>query len=367
MMSLFRQLTTRFMLTGFLVLGLAFAGAAQAGQPLLTSQHKHSPRTAGKLQSVESDKATVLTGNEEQAAKSRPAYAAQERGAISSLVLRKKLSARSAIVMDAGTGRTLYAHEPARAAQPASTIKILTGMIAIKALKNDELVPVSKRAAGMPRSKVYLRSGKSYRADDLINAVLLASANDASVALAEKIGGSEQVFANLMTYRAGQLGAQSTVCKTATGLTARGQKSTVKDLAVLFGEAMKNPEFANRMAQAKVKTSFGKVLRNHNKALWQVDGTEGGKTGYTQAARQTYVGKFRREEGELLVALMGSETMWDDVSRLVEYGFLRKKQEAVAMVPVESVESRLAMVRENLLTRDNDLIILSGNKKNSNL
>ncbi|MCK4837947.1 MAG: D-alanyl-D-alanine carboxypeptidase [Desulfobulbaceae bacterium] len=237
--------------------------------------------------------------------------------------------------MDADSGDVIYAHSPDKTAQPASTIKILTGLIAIQSLEDEEEVPASRRAAGMPRSKIYLRRGESYRADDMINAVLLSSANDASVALAEKIAGSERVFAKLMTHKARAWGADNTVCKTSTGLTARGQKSTVRDLAVLFNRAMDNQEFADRVIQRKIKTGYGKVLKNHNRALWQIAGAEGGKTGYTNAARQTYVGKFKRGEDEVTVAVMGSETMWDDVKRLVEFGFAKKRSMAITTAAVK--------------------------------
>jgi len=99
--------------------------------------------------------------------------------------LRKKISAKSAIVMDATNGQTLFAVSPDTPRQPASTIKILTGLIAIKSLDFNESVPVSHKAAIQPSSKVHLQQQKRYKADDLINAVLLSSANDASVALAE--------------------------------------------------------------------------------------------------------------------------------------------------------------------------------------
>lgn len=238
--------------------------------------------------------------------------------------LNKKISSRSAIIIDAVSGKTLYSKNPDSQRQPASTIKVLTGMIALKALSRSEKVAVSSKAARQPRSKVYLDRKKKYKANDLINAVLLASANDASVALAEKIAGSEKKFAKMMTHRAQLWGANNTVCKTATGLTAKGQKSTARDLATIFRHAMRNPEFSAKMKKVKVRTSEGKLLRNHNKALWQVNGTLGGKTGYTNAARQTYVGKFKRGKDEIIVAIMGSETMWSDLKRLVRYGFNKK-------------------------------------------
>ena len=143
--------------------------------------------------------------------------------------------------------------------------------------------------------------------------------------LAEKIAGSETSFAKMMTLRAQLWGARHTVCKTATGLTAKGQKSTARDLALIFRHAMRDKEFADRMKKTRVKTTEGKLLHNHNKALWQVEGAEGGKTGYTNAARQTYVGKFKRGSDEIIVAIMGSERMWADLKNLVKYGFERQE------------------------------------------
>lgn len=253
----------------------------------------------------------------------------------------KNLSAKSFIIMDAVTGQTLFSRAPDNPRQPASTIKVLTGMIAIKSLKRNDSVAVSKKAARQPRSKIYLDHQKKYQAGDLINAVLLSSANDASVALAEKIAGSERSFAKMMTLRAQLWGAKKTVCKTATGLTAKGQSSTARDLATIFRHAMQDNEFAKRMKRTKVRTSDGKLLRNHNKALWQVQGTQGGKTGYTNAARQTYVGKFKRGNDEIIVAIMGSERMWTDIKKLVTYGF-KKKQ----LVTVESVDVNKRLVAE---------------------
>jgi D-alanyl-D-alanine carboxypeptidase (penicillin-binding protein 5/6) len=256
----------------------------------------------------------------------------------------KQISSRSAIVMDADTGDEIFAKYPDNPRQPASTIKIVTAMIALKSLKQDEVIDVSDKAAGMPSSKIFLDPGKNYRANDLINAVLLASANDASVALAEKISGSEESFANLMTLSARMWGARNTVCRTASGLTALGQQSTARDLANLFRYAMQDDDFASRMHEKFISTTYGKVLRNHNKALWRLDGAEGGKTGYTVAARQTYVGQFTRDNHTIVVAIMGSESMWADLEKLVNYGFHKKKEDRVARIEADGKERTTARV-----------------------
>ncbi|MCD6388377.1 MAG: D-alanyl-D-alanine carboxypeptidase [Desulfobulbaceae bacterium] len=314
--------------------GLCFAKGWSA--PLDTC-HKHSSGEKQKKNTV-----SIVSGGrclvQSKFTKRRPKPSRTVSSSASTI--NKKISSRSAIVMDAHTGRVLYSQAPDRPAQPASTIKILTGLISIRALRDQEKVKVSKKAAGMPRSKIYLERGKSYIADDLINAVLLASANDASVALAEKIAGSEKAFAKIMTYKAKELGANSTICKTASGLTSRGQQSTVRDLAVIFRKAMDDEEFARRIGKTKVRTRYGKLLRNHNKAMWRIKGAEGGKTGYTRAARQTYVGQFSRGEDAIVVAIMGSETMWDDIRHLVKHGFARKRQIRLASLASASQGSK---------------------------
>lgn len=237
-----------------------------------------------------------------------------------------RISAKSFMVMDDQTGGTIYTRSPDSPRQPASTIKIVTGLIALKTLQNDSILTVSNKAAGMPSSKVSLDPKRSYRANDLINALLLASANDAAVALAENIAGSEEKFANMMTMSARMWGAENTIARTASGLTAEGQQSTARDLATLFRYAMQHEDFARRMREKKMTTSYGKSLLNHNKALWRIDGAVGGKTGYTVAARQTYVGKFTRDGVSIIVAVMGCESMWADVAKLVEYGFAHRQQ-----------------------------------------
>ncbi len=239
--------------------------------------------------------------------------------------LRKHVTARAIFILDADTGDTIYSYNATTPRQPASTIKIVTAMIGLKKLKKNDKILVSKKAAGMPRSKIYLKRGKTYNFNDLIHAILLRSANDASVAVAEKIGATEQKFARMMTREAKLLGAKKTNCKTASGLTAKGQYSTARDLAVMFKNAMQNKDFARIVKTRKHKTAFGTTLNNKNKALWQIKGTMGGKTGYTFAAKKTYVGQFRRNGKTIVVAIMGSDRMWEDLKYLVEYGFKNKK------------------------------------------
>ena len=256
------------------------------------------------------------------------------------------LSAKSVIILDDATDRVLFAQNADEPRQPASTIKVLTGIIALNALTGAEEVPVSREAASRPSSKMYLDPARIYRADELISGVLLGSANDASVALAELLAGSESAFTDFMNLQARHFGATNTVCKTATGLTAEDQTSTARDLALIFRAAMRDEAFAARMKVKVITTEEGNKVYNHNKALWRIDGAEGGKTGYTLAARQTYVGKFSNGEASFIVAIMGSETMWHDLKQLVNFGYGQYRH-AVGKADGAAPEKLLATTNRN--------------------
>ncbi len=333
--------------------------------PVLSTIHKKLPSAVKKeIHSSLGSRHTSFQIIKDRSAKKRPS---SRKGFSPTKTSLRKVSARSAIVVDVETGKALYSKSADQPRQPASTIKVLTGLVALEALKERDLVPVSRRAARMPRSKIYLDQRKSYQAGDLINAVLLASANDASVALAEKIAGSEKEFSQLMTRKARELGAKKTVCKTASGLTVRGQQTTARDLAIIFGQAMECDDFVERVKRLKTKTQDGKVLWNHNKALWRISGAEGGKTGYTRAAKQTYVGKFRRGNDALVVAIMGSTAMWKDVRKLVEYGFSKKQKSQVAKISdsdfVQARKRKIFSSNNRSSNQNNALKILSDTKK----
>ena len=330
-----------------LFLFFGFVVPAQAAPiPTLDSPAKYRPRALSKKSvPVDNGLARVVTlGNRGNIsnikARKQSGRTSTSRKAVQLGAINKRITSKTVMILDADSGETIFAKAPDTPRQPASTIKVLTGMIAIKSLKNNEMVGVTRHASRMPRSKIYLDTKKRYKADDLINAVLLASANDASVALAEKIAGSERNFARMMTLRARLWGAKKTICRTANGLTAKGQQSTARDLAQIFRHAMQDKEFARRMKRTKIKTSYGTTLRSHNKALWRVKGAIGGKTGYTNAARQTYVGKFERGEDSIVVAIMGSETMWTDVKRLVDYGFKKKEKMKLAKLAQANTASQ---------------------------
>jgi D-alanyl-D-alanine carboxypeptidase (penicillin-binding protein 5/6) len=234
-------------------------------------------------------------------------------------------SAIAACLMDADTGEILYEKNAHLPLPMASTTKVMTGLLGVERLRPHELVHVSSYAALMEPSKIYLRPGELIRVDDLLLAILLKSANDASAALAEKISGSETAFARVMTRRAQELGAHNTHFENASGLPAEGHYSTAYDLAIILRYAMQRPDFADfmQMRTAMISSANGRMwsIRNHNRLLWTFPGALGGKTGWTRASKHCYVGMAERGSRTLLVSILGSTRMWDDVQSLLTYGF----------------------------------------------
>ena len=243
------------------------------------------------------------------------------------------LTARAAVLMDAATGRILYQKDSDLRLPPASTTKVMTAILILESgRKLTETLTVSKTATRVPATKLYLRPGQTLTVEDLLYGIMLSSANDASVVLAEGIGGSVEHFAEMMTKRAYELGATNSHFTNPHGLTAADHFSTANDLAVLFRYAMKNPTF-REIVQTKISSVSSKTtvksktvarrisVQNHNRLLWNFDGAIGGKTGYTQAAQKCFVGAVARNGYTLIVSILGARDQWGDTKRLLEYGF----------------------------------------------
>src|SRR5262245_12508284 len=255
----------------------------------------------------------------------------------------ENLTARAALLMDASTGKILYQKEPDLRLPPASTTKVMTAILALESgHKLNESFTVSKEATRMPASKLYLRPGQSMSIEELLYGIMLASANDASVVLAEGISGSVESFAELMTKKAHYIGATNSSFTNPHGLTAPDHYSTARDLAILFRYAMRNPLFreivqtkfssVNSTATVRKKVVPRRIsVRNHNRLLWDFDGALGGKTGYTVAAQKCFVGAVERNGITLNVSVLGARNQWGDTKRLQEYGF--GKYEALKAAP----------------------------------
>lgn len=270
-----------------------------------------------------------------------------------------ELTARAAFLMDAATGQILYQKEPDLRLPPASTTKVVTAIVAIENEKSKKsLLPVTKSATRVPSSKINLRPGQAMTFRDLLYSVLLSSANDASIVLAEAIGGSVARFGEMMTLKARGLGATNSQFMNPHGLTAPGHLSTARDLALIFNYGLQYPLFREIIQTKTISVSSvsGRngnrvrhiALRNHNRLLWNFDGALGGKTGYTFAAQKCFVGAAARDGTTLIVSILGSRDLWGDTRRLLEYGFDNSNSlRAVSSPPVPSTPSeRAATPRE---------------------
>lgn len=241
------------------------------------------------------------------------------------------MTAYSAVLMNPVNKKIIYSKNSRAKLAPASTIKIMTAIVAVKNSSLDKNVRISAYAASMPPSKIHVKEGEVYKIEDLLKAVLLNSGNDASVALAEGVAGSEKKFVDMMNETAKKIGAGDTRFKTPNGLPAKGQYSTARDLALIMKEATRYKAIMDIMglktAEIKELNSGRTIkLRNHNKSLWKDNHyTMLGKTGYTINARHCFAGYIEySNKKKAVVVILKSRKMWTDLERLALKGRKRK-------------------------------------------
>lgn len=243
-----------------------------------------------------------------------------------------ELTARAAIIIDNDKNAVLYSKNPHLKLPPASTTKVMTALLAFERLPLDKTVFISRRAVGVEPSKAGLTPGARYRVKDLILATVVSSSNDAAVALAEAMGGTEAEFAAIMNRRAKAIGMKETLFVNATGLPMKKKRqySTAYDLTILMRRAVKDRRFDAMMAvtSAYIVGTDGKAifLKSHNKMLWKKPKFVKGKTGWTFASRHTFVGTDYSSKKEITFAMLSSQKPWIDIERLATFGFLMEKK-----------------------------------------
>lgn len=239
----------------------------------------------------------------------------------------EEIKSRAAVVMDAVTGRVLYAKNPDLRLLPASTTKLMTALVVLERAHLNDVVTVSKKAANTAPTRSGLREGDKVTIETLLYAALMKSANDAAVALAEAVAGSEEEFAALMNRKAIAIGANDTRYINANGLPGLGQYITAYDLAKIMRQAIKYPVLKEILGTriTAVSTETGKTIpiRNTNKLLWSDDELVGGKTGYTRQARHCFVSAGERANETIIVALLGAPSrgvLWKETEELMAVG-----------------------------------------------
>ena len=229
-------------------------------------------------------------------------------------------SASSAILVDVDSGRVLYEQNADARMLIASTTKILTALVAIEEGSLSDVVTVSHEAAYTEGSSMYLKEGEQLTLETLLYGLLLCSGNDAAVAIAEHVGGSQAGFVKLMNKKAKALGMTSSSFANPNGLDAEGHYSTARDMAKLACAAVEN-ETLMRIASTRQVTIGGRTMTNHNKLLHYMDSCIGLKTGYTKAAGRTLVSCAEQNGQRLVAVTLQDGNDWADHQALYDYGF----------------------------------------------
>ncbi len=237
------------------------------------------------------------------------------------------IQARAAVLLDVETGTVLFQQNMHQSRPFASTTKIMTALLALENCSLDDLVSMSPTAAAVQGSSLYLDAGQVMRLDDLLAAVLLRSANDAAIAIAEHISGSVPAFASLMNERARQLGATDTHFVNPHGLHDRDHRSSAYDLALITRRALEHPRFRELVAAEKLDIQVPtdpsglRRLHNHNKLLRRADFVDGVKTGYVNESGQCLVASGTEDGRQLVAVLLDSPDIYREALSLLRYGF----------------------------------------------
>ncbi|MFD1197061.1 SPOR domain-containing protein [Brucella gallinifaecis] len=219
----------------------------------------------------------------------------------------------AAIVVDANTGKTLFASSADAKRYPASLTKMMTIYMLLEAMQagrinKDSRIPISAYAAARPPTKIGFKKGQSIRVEDAILAMVTKSANDVAAASGEFLGGSEERFAQMMTAKARRLGMKNTTFRNASGLPNRQQVTTARDMAIL--SIALRQHFPREFSYFS-RSSFqyrGQTIRGHNRLLGRIEGVDGIKTGYTNASGYNLASSVNLDGRRIVAVVMGGNT-----------------------------------------------------------
>ncbi len=240
-----------------------------------------------------------------------------------------EVSAEAWLVADLDSGEIIAARDPHGRHRPASVIKVLTAMAAINELPLNRLIDGTQEDANAEGTKVGVEPGGRYTVDDLLHGLVMYSGNDAADALAAAMGGMDVALGKINTL-ASKLGGRDTRVATPSGLDGPGMSTSAYDIGLFFRYAFDNPIFADiaRTREYQFPDSNGQPpypIENDNKLLLNYPGALGGKTGFTDDARQTFVGAAERDGRRLVAVLLRGTRQpiapWEQATRLLDYGF----------------------------------------------
>nr|WP_243126356.1 D-alanyl-D-alanine carboxypeptidase family protein [[Clostridium] hylemonae] len=259
-----------------------------------------------------------------------------------------QLYARSAVLMDADSGRVLFGKDEDVVRPMASTTKIMTCILALENMQEDQVTAASDHAASQPKVRLGVKGKEEFRIKDLLYSLMLESHNDSAVVIAEGIAGSVEAFAGMMNEKAAELGCSDTYFVTPNGLDGYDEggthSTTARDLAAIMKYCIKDsPKKEQFLEVTRTKDySFTNVkgdrsfsCSNHNAFLTMMDGALSGKTGFTADAGYCYVGALERDGRTFIVALLAcgwpnnKGYKWKDTRKLMEYGVANYEYQTV--------------------------------------
>lgn len=244
------------------------------------------------------------------------------------------ITGQSVVVMDANTGAVVYGKNEHRQYPPASTTKLMTILLTLENCEMNEIVTVGSLPPYIEGSKIYIHEGEQMTVEQMLYAVIMASANDCAAALAEHISGSVEAFAELMTKRAKELGAKNTNFENPHGLYGENHRSTTYDLALMEKELLKYPKYIE-ISQTKSllmdttnKSEEQRPLWNDNRLVQEGDEkyypyAVAGKTGYTDESKHSYVASAKKGDQSFVVAILYDEqkAYYNEVEAIFEWAF----------------------------------------------
>ncbi len=233
------------------------------------------------------------------------------------------IQADSAILIEEKTGQVLFALNPQESRPIASTTKIMTALVALQFGDLNKVSPVSAKAAATGESSIYLQEGEELSLQDLLYGALMRSGNDACVAIAENVAGSEELFVALMNRTAQFYGAKQTHFQNTNGLPDEQHYSSARDLALFTQQAFQYPLFSQIVA-SRDQTIGSRSFTNTNALLWNYAGADGVKTGTTNAAGKCLVASATRNNCRLIAVILHSSDRYGDAQKLLDFGFQTK-------------------------------------------
>ena len=254
--------------------------------------------------------------------------------------------AAAAVVLEARTGRVLYALNESQPLPMASTTKIMTALVALENASLSDIVTTGDNAYGVPGTSIYLQKGEQLTLEQMLYGLMLASGNDAAVAIAEHVGGTVPGFCDMMNARAQQIGCRNTHFTTPHGLPAQQHYTTAYDLALIAREAMKNADFRRIVSTQRAVIPWqghddDRVLNNKNRLLAAYPGALGIKTGYTRAAGRCLAFAAERDGMTLIGTVLACPDWFTQAEALLDQTFERYEMycalgenETVAQLPV---------------------------------